>query len=75
LLPKEGGLIQVDIGGYPPVPLARKRVFHLGSFLVVFRVPKFWGRFEALNDIFWRFGAQMSIAGTNLGHSKKILLG
>jgi hypothetical protein len=57
-LPKEGGLIQVDIGGHPPIPQARKTVFHLGSFSVVFRVPNFWGRFEALNDIFWGFGVQ-----------------
>jgi hypothetical protein len=25
-------LIQVDIGGHPPIPRARKTVFHLGSF-------------------------------------------
>jgi hypothetical protein len=29
------------------------------STLVVFRVPNFWGHFEALNDIFWGFGAQV----------------
>jgi hypothetical protein len=32
LLHKEGGLIQVDIGGHPPIPWAQKTVFHLGSF-------------------------------------------
>jgi hypothetical protein len=53
--------IQVDIGGHPPIPLARKTVFHLGSFSTVFWVPNFWGRFEALNDVFWGFGAQVTI--------------
>jgi hypothetical protein len=63
-------LIQVDIGGHPPIPpipRARKTVFHLGSFSTVFRVPNFWGRFEALNDVFWGFGAQVTAKGTNLG--------
>jgi hypothetical protein len=46
-------------GGHPPIPLARKTIFHLGSFSTVFRVPNFWGRFEALNDVFWGFGAQV----------------
>jgi hypothetical protein len=59
LIPKEGGLIQVDIGGYPPIPRAGKIVFHLDNFSEVFRVPNFWGRFEALNDVFWGFGAQV----------------
>jgi len=52
-------LIQVDIGGHPPIPWAPKTFFHLGSFSAVFRVPNFWGRFEALNNAFWGFGAQM----------------
>jgi hypothetical protein len=36
LLPKGGGLIQMDIGGHPPIPLAQNRVFHFGSFLQFF---------------------------------------
>jgi hypothetical protein len=68
-------VIQVDIGGHPPIPLAQKIVFHLGSFSTVFWVPNFWGHFEALNDIFWGFGAQVTLQGTNLGQSKIILLG
>jgi hypothetical protein len=48
----------MDIGGHPPIPLAQNRVFHLDSFSTVFRVPNFWGRFEALNNIFWGFWAQ-----------------
>ena len=67
LLPKEGGLIQVDIGGHPPIPRARKIVFHLGSFSVVFQVSNFQSRFEALNDVFWGFGAQVTAKVTNLG--------
>jgi hypothetical protein len=51
LLPNEGGLIQVDIGGHPPIPLAQKTSFHLGSFSEKFWVPNFWGCFEALNDV------------------------
>jgi hypothetical protein len=74
LLPKEGGLIQVDIGGHPPIPLARKTIFHLGSFSTVFRVPNFWGHFEALNDIFWGFGAQVIAKGTwaSQNHSSQL---
>ena len=45
-------MIQVDIGGDPPIPLARKTIFHLGSISTVFRIPNLWGHFEALNDIF-----------------------
>jgi hypothetical protein len=67
-------LIQVDIGGHPPIPLARKIVFHLGSFSTVFQVPNFWGRFEALNDVFWGFGAQEN-KGNSLGQVKIVLLG
>jgi hypothetical protein len=34
-------LIQVDIGGHPPILLDRKIVFHLGSFSTIFQVPNF----------------------------------
>jgi hypothetical protein len=53
---KEGGLIQMDIGGHPPFPTGSKqRSDFFGNllFLAVFRVLKFWSRFEALNDVFW----------------------
>ena len=52
LPPKRGGLIQVDIGGHPPIPLPQKQIFQFGSFSMIFRVLNFWGHFEALNDIF-----------------------
>jgi hypothetical protein len=68
-------LIQVDIGGHPPIPWARKTIFHLGSFLTVFRVPNFWIRFEALNDVFWGFRVHATIEDTNLDQSKIVLLG
>jgi hypothetical protein len=55
-------LIQVDIGGYLFHGLEKQF-----SIMVVFRVPNFRGRFEALNDVFWGFGAEMTIEGTNLG--------
>jgi hypothetical protein len=48
LLPKEGGLIQVDIGGHPPFPNGSKR--HFGNFgnllfLAVFSGPELPGPF------------------------------
>jgi hypothetical protein len=60
-LPKGGGMIQVDIGGHPPIPLAQNTVFHLGSFSTVFWVLNFWGHFEALNDIFLAFGGIINL--------------
>jgi hypothetical protein len=56
LLPKDGGLIQVDIGGHPPFPAGSKQLssnFDNLLFLAVFRVLNFRSRFEALNDVFW----------------------
>jgi hypothetical protein len=53
LLPKGGGLIQVDIGGHPPIPLAQSTVFHFGSFSTLFRVLNFGGHFEALKTFSW----------------------
>jgi hypothetical protein len=43
------------IGGHrwpPTYSTGSNYSFHLGSFSTVFRVPNFWGHFEALNDIF-----------------------
>jgi hypothetical protein len=64
---QDKALIQVDISGHPPIPLTQKTVFHLGSFSTVFRVPNCWGRFEALNDVFWGFGAQENARDTDSG--------
>jgi hypothetical protein len=52
LLPKEGGLIQVDIGGHPPSPTRSKQFsgnFSNLLFLVVFNLR---GHFEGLNKGF-----------------------
>jgi hypothetical protein len=56
LLPKEGGLIQVDIGGHPPFPAGSKPLSDIfGNLLVlaVFRVLNFWSHFESLKDVFF----------------------
>jgi len=57
----------VDIGGYPLIPLAKKIVFHLGIVSAGFWVPIFWGHFEALNNIFWGLGAQVTTKDIDLG--------
>jgi hypothetical protein len=63
LLPKEGGLIQVDISGHPPFPTGSKSFLNFGNllFLAVFQVLNFRSRFEALNDIFWENGEQHGV--------------
>jgi hypothetical protein len=63
LLPKGGGMIQVDIGGHRLFQLDPHHCFfQFFSFLncstiyyfwQFFRVLNFHSRFEALNDIFW----------------------
>jgi hypothetical protein len=52
-------VIQVDIGGHPPIPLGPPplllSVFYFSHsllFLAVFRVLNFWIHFEALNNVF-----------------------
>ena len=53
-------MIQVDTAGHPAIPFEPLSLVllvfqfrHNLLFLVVFRVPNFRSRFEALNDIFW----------------------
>jgi hypothetical protein len=58
-LPKEGGFIQVDIGGQPPFPMGSKQFFGNFGNLVFLAVFNFRGHFEALNDIFWKTGNNM----------------
>ena len=55
LIPKEGGMIQVDIGGHPPIPfgpapsiLAAFHIQHNLLFLAGFRVLNSRSRFGAL---------------------------
>jgi hypothetical protein len=41
LLPKGGGLIQMDIGGHPPIPTGSHAIFIIGSYFLDFRVLNF----------------------------------
>jgi uncharacterized protein YaaR (DUF327 family) len=52
LLPKEGGLIQVDIGGHPPFPTGSKQFSGNFGNLLFLAVFNFGGQFEGLNDVF-----------------------
>ena len=73
LLPKEGGLIQTDIGGHPPIPLAQNNcpLWQFPSyFSTVFRVLNFQGRFEALNDVFLEIWGQMVAINIHFDHQK-----
>jgi hypothetical protein len=60
LLPKKGGLIQVDIGGHPPFPTGSKQFSGNLLFLVGFN---FWGHFEGLNEGFSRSRFSMIAKG------------
>jgi hypothetical protein len=51
-IPKEGGLLQVDIGGHPPIPTGSNQLVGNLLFLAFFRVLNLWGHFEGLNDVF-----------------------
>jgi hypothetical protein len=44
-LPKGGGLIQVDIGGHPPIPTGSNQFFDNLLFLASFLGPKLSGPF------------------------------
>jgi hypothetical protein len=59
LLPKEGGLIQVDIGGHPPFPTGSK--LFSGNFgnLLFLAGFNFRGHFEGLNEGFSRLRFSM----------------
>jgi hypothetical protein len=76
LLPKEGGLIQVDISGHPPFPTGSKHFSgNFGNllFLAVFRVLNFQSRFEALNDVFWENREQHG-SSFDVSHTKVVFL-
>jgi hypothetical protein len=68
-------MIQMDIGGHPPIPLAQRTVFHFGSFLQFFESQTFWGRFEALNDVFLDFWGAKGFQITYLTPMEVVLLG
>jgi hypothetical protein len=54
LLPKEGGLIQVDIGGHPPFPNGSKWLSGNFGNLLFLAGFNFRGHFEGLNEGFSR---------------------
>jgi hypothetical protein len=43
----------VDIGGHPPFPTGSKQFSGNFGNLLFLAIFNFWGRFEALNDVFW----------------------
>jgi hypothetical protein len=45
-------LIQMDIGGHPPIPTGSHVVLIIGNYFLDFQVLNFQGHFEALNNIF-----------------------
>jgi hypothetical protein len=58
LLPKEGGLIQVDIGGHPPFSTGSKQFFGNFGNLLFLAGFNFRGHFEGLNEGFSDQGSQ-----------------
>ena len=74
-------LIQVDIGGHPPIPIGPPPLLlsvfqfpHSLLFLAVFWVLNFCSRFEALNDIFWENREQHGSL-IDVSHPKVVFLG
>jgi hypothetical protein len=51
-IPKEGGFIQVDIGGHPPFLTGSKKFTGNSSNLLFLALFNFWGHFEGLNEGF-----------------------
>jgi hypothetical protein len=51
-LPKEGGLIHVDIGGHPPFTTVSKQFSGNFGYLLFLVVSNFQGHFEGLDEGF-----------------------
>ena len=62
-LPKEGGLIQVDIGVQPPFSTGSKQFSSNFSNLLFLAGFNFQGHFEGLNEGFSRFRFSMIAKG------------
>ena len=65
----------MNIGGHPPIPLAQNncQLWQFPSyFSLVFWVSNFWGRFEALNDGFWKFRCPKGFVWQAFGHNQKL---
>jgi hypothetical protein len=63
LLPKEGGLIQVDIGGHPPFSTGSKQFSGNFGNLLFLAGFNFRGHFEGLNEGFSRYRFSMISKG------------
>jgi hypothetical protein len=55
-IPKGGGIIQVDIGGHPPIPLSQ-RLFSILEIVYIFSGPKLLGPFSGPKQCFLGSGA------------------
>jgi hypothetical protein len=63
-LPKEGGLIQVDISVSTHLfQLAQNNFLASFLFLAVFRFLNFQGHFKGLNEVFWGYSTSMIAEG------------
>jgi hypothetical protein len=56
-------LIQVDMGGHPPIPTDPKHSSSNLLFLAVFWFLNFRGNFEGLNEVFSRSNTSMIAKG------------
>jgi hypothetical protein len=56
-------MIQVDIGGHPPIPTGSKQSSGNLLFLAVFWFLNFWGHFEGLNEVFLGSSTSMIAKG------------
>jgi hypothetical protein len=65
ILPKEGGLIQVDIGCHPPFPTGSKQFSGNFGNLLFLKVFNFRGHFEALNEGFLGSSFSMIVEGSD----------
>jgi hypothetical protein len=63
LLPKEGGLIQVDINGHPPFPTGSKQFSGNFGNLLFLAGFNFRGHFEGLNEGFFIYMFSMIFEG------------
>ncbi len=67
-------MIQVEIGGHPFTHLAQDNCFLVWQFFHSFWVLNFWGRFEALNDVFWQCNSLGDSLRHELGRPECVLL-
>ena len=74
LLPEEGELIEVDIGGHPLSPTGPNHVFGNFDNLLFLAVFNFWGHFEALNDVFLENEEKHGLY-INVSHPKVVFIG